>query len=155
MGSPTTSATETKWAIQQRRLPNQCELYKPCDIGYQSSVGTQGVCAIHAVLVNEEGRLSKSAVIGTEGVWAIHAVLVIQGHGLSKKNWLTANMDHPSSISTEGLCRLPRECVGYPRRVRWLPKECVEYPRSVDYVSRVGHPGSALATQGVRWLPKE
>ena len=78
---PTTSATKTEWAIQQRRLPNQCELYKPRDIGYQSSAATHGVCAIHAVLVNQEGGLSKSAVIGTEGVWAIHAVLVIQGHG--------------------------------------------------------------------------
>ena len=93
-------------------------------------MGTQGVCAIHAVLVNEEGRLSKSAVIGTEGVWAIHAVLVIQGHGLSKKNWLPANMDHPSSISTEGLWAI--QAVSTTQGVRWLPKE------------------SALATQGVR-----
>ena len=148
------------WTIQQRRLPKQSG--QSNNVGYQTSVSYTS----HAISATKAVRPPTACVLSMQ-CWLTKKVdypsqqlsapkecglstqcwLSKDTAGLSKKNWLTANMDHTCSISTE--CLWAIQAVSTTQGVRWPSKECgLCQPRWLPKES-------ALATQGVRWLPRE
>ena len=150
MGYPTTSATKTEWAIQQRRLPNSVDYpttsaTKQC--GLSNNVGYQTVWAIQQRRLPKQSGQSNNVGYQTSVSYTSHAISATKAVRpptacvLSMQCWLTKKVDYPSQqLSAPKECGLSTQC--------WLSKK-VDYPsQQLSALKECG-----LSTQC--WLSKD
>ena len=127
MSYSTTSATKTEWAIQQRQLPKQSGI---SNVSYQNKVGYPRTSATKTVRAIQQRQLPKQC-------------------GLSNNVGYQNSVGYPTTSATK---------IVWAIQQRRILNHC-GLSNSVGYQNSVGYSTTSdtkpLATQGVRWLPKE